>query len=396
MFDTLQMAPPDPILGLTEAFKKDPSGEKINLTVGVYKDAGGTTPVLACVKEAERRLVDGESSKAYLPIGGSAEFVRHVRQLLFGPEHEIIASGRSVGAQTPGGTGALRVAGNFIREAFPSATVWCSKPTWPNHAAIFSAAGLPVKSYPYFDASGNCLAPDDMLAALAKIPAGDVVLLHGCCHNPSGIDPTPDQWRAIADAVYDRGLLPLVDFAYQGFGAGLEEDAAGLRELCRPGCELLVCSSFSKNFGLYNERVGALSAVTASAETAEVMLSQLKKGIRANYSNPPSHGAAIVTTILDDDALRGQWEVELATMRDRINGMRKLFVETMKAKGITRDFSFIERQRGMFSFSGLTPLQVDRLRNEWSLYIVGSGRINVAGMTEANMDRLCEAIAAVL
>jgi aspartate/tyrosine/aromatic aminotransferase len=301
-----------------------------------------------------------------------------------------------VTAQTPGGTGALRVAGDFIHTMFPGAKVWMSEPTWPNHSGIFGAAGVETATYPYFDAATNGLAFDAMLDRLRQIPTGDVVLLHGCCHNPTGIDPTAEQWALIADVICDRGLLPLLDFAYQGFAEGLKEDAVGLLSLCRPTKEMLVCTSYSKNFGLYNERVGALTLLAASADDAATALSQLKLRIRTNYSNPPAHGAAIVATILGDEQLRGQWLTEVQQMRDRINGMRKLFVQTLAAKGVDRDFSFIERQRGMFSFSGLNRQQVDALRAKYSIYVVGSGRINVAGMTENNMDTLCSAIAEVL
>jgi aspartate aminotransferase len=396
MFEKLDMAPPDPILGLTAAFKKDPSPRKINLGVGVYKDSRGNTPVFASVKEAERRILSGEKSKNYLPIEGSPEYGLAVQRLLFGPEHEILASGRAVTVQTPGGTGGLRVAGDLIHRHFPAARIWISDPTWANHPKVFQASGMEVRTYPYFDAATNRLAFDQMLAALEQIPAGDVLLLHGCCHNPTGVDPTPQQWSRIADLVVRRGLLPLVDFAYQGLGDGLREDATGLLALCRPGVELLVVSSFSKNFGLYNERVGALTLATADPDAAARALSHLQIAIRINYSNPPAHGAAIVTEILGDPELRRQWEAEVAEMRDRINGMRRLFVETLKAKGVQRDFSFIGQQRGMFSFSGLNPQQVQRLREQDAIYLVGSGRINVAGMTADNMEALCTAIASVL
>jgi len=396
MFETLQPAPPDAILGLTEAFRNDSNPDKINLGVGVYQDANGTTPILDCVKEAEQRLLQDESTKSYLPINGSPQYGEQVRRLLFGDGHEVLLDGRAVTGHCPGGTGAVRVAADFIKTSFPDATIWMSKPTWANHPNIFDAAGLPQNHYAYFDKENNCLDFDAMIADLNKIPAGDAVLLHGACHNPSGIDPTVEQWKKIADVIYDRSLLPLVDFAYQGFADGLREDAAGVLEMCRPGCNLLIASSFSKNFGLYRERVGALTAVCSSSETAEVILSHLKKTARANYSNPPAHGAAIVATVLGDQSLYGAWEEEVAVMRDRINGMRRLFVETMKTKTPQRDFSFITAQRGMFSFSGLTPLQVDELKNRYSIYIVRSGRINVAGMTEANIEYLCDAVASVL
>lgn len=396
MFETIQMAPADPILGLTEAFNKDPNPAKINLGVGVYKDADGKTPILECVRRAEERLLQEESTKAYLPITGSPEYAEAVQGLLFGAEHEIRASGRAVTAHTPGGTGALRVGGDFIKQMFPGARIWVSDPTWKNHDGVFGAAGLEMKTYPYYDAEGKCLASDDMLAALNAVPEGDVVLLHACCHNPTGMDPGPEQWQAIAKAAAERKFLPFIDFAYQGFGDGLDEDAAGLGAFCRPGCELLIASSFSKNFGLYRERTGALTIVTASEGAAQTAASQLKICIRRNYSNPPAHGGAIVTTVLNDPEMRALWLREVREMRDRINAMRKLFVDTLKAKGVTRDFSFITRQKGMFSFSGLTREQVDALREKRSIYIVGSGRINVAAMTPANIDTLCEAIAQVL
>jgi aspartate aminotransferase len=397
MFDSLPQAPPDAILGLADAFKNDKSPHKINLSVGVYKDEQGNTPILTCVKDAERRLLANEKSKGYLSIEGDPEYDRRVPELLFGPGHEALTSGRAVTAQTPGGTGSLRVAADFLKKHFPQAKVWLSKPTWANHGAIFAAAGQQVESYAYIDASGRQIDFPAMLAALKQIPTGDVVLLHACCHNPTGIDPTREQWKQIAATVHERGLLPLVDFAYQGFGTGLVEDAAGLRELAQPGRELLVCSSFSKNFGLYGERVGALTLVAASSEAAQRALSQIRISIRTNYSNPPTHGAAIVATVLGDSELRKQWEQELAAMRDRIHQMRRLFVATMKNKAPQHDFSFLESQQGMFSFSGLTNVQVDELRSKHAVYVVGNGgRINVAGMTRDNMGPLCAAIAAVL
>jgi len=396
MFDQLEMAPPDAILGLTEAFKNDPNPNKINLGVGVYKDARNQTPVLDSVKRAEELLLQKENTKSYLPISGAPEYGAAVQGLVFGPDHEIVRNKRAATAHTPGGTGALRVAGDFIHKLFPGKAIWVSNPTWENHANVFRSAGLEVKTYPYYDAQGKCLDFTAMTDTLSTAPEGDVVLLHACCHNPSGMDPDSNQWAAIAKLVRDRKLLPLVDFAYQGLGDGLEEDAAGLRQLCAPGCELLVCSSFSKNFGLYNERCGALTAVGVSAEAAGKAFSHVKACIRANYSNPPFHGGAIVTTIINDAALRALWESEVTAMRDRINGMRRLFVDTLQAKGVARDFSFITRQKGMFSFSGLTREQVTRLRDEYAIYVVGSGRINVAGMTGDNMDALCAAIAKIL
>ncbi|MFO0896515.1 MAG: amino acid aminotransferase [Pirellulales bacterium] len=396
MFESVKTAPPDAILGLADAFRADPHPGKINLSVGSYKDESGITPIMECVKLAEERLLRDERSKDYMSIQGSAAYGQAVQELLFGSQHEAVTSKRLAVAQTPGGTAALRVAADFLAKQFPQATVWVSDPTWPNHPGIFQAAGLAVRTYPYFDKATNGLAWDALKAALSGVSAGDVVVLHGCCHNPTGIDPTAVQWRELAELLRERRALPLLDFAYQGLAAGLEEDALALRVLAQPGTELLVASSFSKNFGLYNERVGALTAVCRDAATAEAVLSQLKSCIRVNYSNPPSHGGAIVSTVLTDPALRKQWEQELADLRGRIAKMRRLFVDTLSKHGVRQDFSFIERQRGMFSFSGLTPLQVDELRKTHGVYVVGSGRINVAGMTTSNMDALCKAVAAVL
>jgi aspartate/tyrosine/aromatic aminotransferase len=396
MFETIKTAPADPILGLTEAFNQDPNPEKINLSVGVYKDGSGKTPVLETVKEAERRLLESETSKSYLPMPGDPTYGSLVQKLMFGEGHGIVTGGRGATAHCPGGTGALRVAGDYVHKLHPGSAIWLSDPTWANHPTVFAAAGLDVKTYAYRDAVTNGLDFNAMLESLERVPAGDVVLLHGCCHNPTGIDPTVEQWSQIGDLLHRRGVLPLVDFAYQGLAAGIDEDAVGLRALCEKVDQLLISSSFSKNFGLYRERTGALTIVGATAEQAQAVMSQLKLVIRANYSNPPAHGGGIVVTVLQDAGLRARWEAEVAEIRDRINGMRRLFVETLKAKGVARDFSFIIEQRGMFSFSGLTKEQVAELREKHAIYIVGSGRINVAGMTEANMDRLCEAIASVL
>ncbi len=396
MFETIEMAPADPILGLGEAFQKDERPTKINLSVGVYQDEHGRTPVLGSVKQAEQRLWQQEQTKSYLPIAGSAAYDRYVQELLFGAADPLVASGRAATVQSPGGTGALRVAADFIRRRFPTATVWCSDPTWANHPKIFEAAGLSVGIYPYLDRASNQVDFGGMLAQLEQLPAGDVVLLHACCHNPSGVDPTLEQWDQIAACLARRKLLPLLDFAYQGFGDGLEEDAQGLRRLAVAVDEFLVASSFSKNFGLYRERVGAMTAVARDASAAQAVLSHLKATIRANYSNPPAHGAAIVETILGDASLRNQWQQELTAMRQRIHAMRQEFVAGVKRTAPAHDFSFLLRQRGMFSFSGLTPTQVDRLRDEHAIYLVRSGRINVAGITPQNVEQLCQAVAAVL
>jgi len=396
MFEKLQMAPADPILGLTEAFKADANPEKINLSVGVYADQTGSTPIFTSVKAAERKILEQETTKGYLPMTGSREYGAAVQQLLFGQDSEIITSKRAVTAQTPGGTGGLRVAGDFLKKVRPDARIHLSDPTWANHKGIFSDAGLQIASYPYYDSNNKCLDFPSLIEAIGRIPQGNIILLHGSCHNPTGMDPTIEQWQQIAEIVARQKLLPMIDFAYQGFADQIDQDAAGLRLFCQSGAEALICSSFSKNFGLYRERTGALTLVCNSADTAQKVLSHIKLVIRRNYSNPPSHGAAIVTTILNDPALRTEWENEVADIRSRIRQMRKLFVETLKAKGVTQDFSFIVEQNGMFSFSGLNKDQVETLRKRYSIYIVNSGRINVAGMTSDNMDRLCSAIAEVL
>ncbi len=397
MFEHVPLAPPDAIFGLTEAFRQDRRPDKIHLGAGVYKDEDGRTPVLGCVKEAERRLLESEASKVYLPIDGAAEYAAAVQELLFGPQHEVIVS-RAVTAHCPGGTGALRVAADLLKLVRPDARVWLSEPTWPNHPQILEAVGLEIETYPYFDAATNGLDFEETVSALESAEPGDAVLLHGCCHNPTGVDPTAEQWRRIAALLAERGAVAWLDFAYQGFAAGVDEDAAGLRALLGAG-ELIVCSSFSKNFGLYNERVGALTVVTASADHGAAVRSQVKRLIRANYSNPPAHGSAIVTTVLGDDALRARWLDELAGMRERIRDMRRTFARELDARGVALSPSgngFLAEQRGMFSFSGLSREQVARLRDEHAIYMVGSGRLNVAGMTRSNMPRLCDAIAAVV
>ncbi len=399
MFERISMAPPDAIFGLIEDFRNDPNPEKINLSAGVYADEHGRTPVLAVVKEAERRIRDTEQSKSYLPIHGSPEYAGVIQRLLFGEDHEIVAGKRAATAHAPGGTGALRVIGDFLKKQFGDTTIWFSEPTWVNHYQVYKAAGIEIATYPYFDAERSALAFDAMIAGLEQVRPGDVVLLHGCCHNPSGVDPHPEQWEQLGDLLAARQALPLVDFAYQGFANGVEEDAAGIRILCRKVPELLICSSYSKNFGLYNERVGALTAVAASAEAAQAVLSQVKGCARANYSNPPAHGAAIVTTILTDSELRRQWEEELRKMRERIHRMRELLAAGLDARGVKLSPAgnqFIVHQNGMFSFSGLNKDQVATMREKFSIYIVGSGRINVGGITESNLDRLMDAIAAVV
>ncbi|WP_048796529.1 MULTISPECIES: amino acid aminotransferase [Serratia] len=396
MFEKITAAPADPILGLTDIFRADARPNKINLGIGVYKDETGKTPVLTSVKKAEQYLLENETTKNYLGIEGIPAFASCTQELLFGKESPIVTNRRARTAQTPGGTGGLRVAADFIANQTSAKRIWISNPSWPNHKNVFSAVGLEVLEYAYYDAANHALDFDGLLNSLKQTQAGDVVLFHGCCHNPTGIDPTAEQWAQLAELSVANGWLPLFDFAYQGFANGLEEDAQGLRIFAAKHQELIVASSYSKNFGLYNERVGACTIVAADAETADRAFSQVKAAIRANYSNPPSHGAAVVATILGNDALRAMWEQELTDMRQRIHRMRQLFVNTLQEKGAQQDFSFIIQQNGMFSFSGLTKEQVLRLREEFGVYAVNSGRVNVAGMTPDNMAPLCEAIVAVL
>ncbi|WP_191601672.1 amino acid aminotransferase [Marinomonas algicola] len=396
MFAHIPAAPADPILGLNDAYNNDNNPHKINLGVGVYKDEQGNTPILQSVKQAEERLLTEESTKSYLSIEGTETYRQCVQALLFGEDHPILAKKLAHTAHTPGGTGALRVAAEFIKKHLPEATVWVSNPTWANHQAIFQSVGLEVGSYAYYDAATKSLDFESLLASLSQIPEGDVVLFHGCCHNPTGIDPTKEQWQQLAKLCGKQGFLPLFDFAYQGFGVGLEEDAQGLRTFTAQVPEMLIASSFSKNFGLYNERVGALTIVCETSDHANAAFTQIKRAARTNYSNPPAHGASIVSEILSNKVLRSLWEMELQSMRTRIHDMRGLFVSTLRSKGVEQDFSFISKQQGMFSFSGLNPEQVSQLRKQFGIYIVGSGRINVAGMTHENMDPLCSAIAEIL
>ncbi|AVT49468.1 amino acid aminotransferase [Shewanella baltica] len=396
IFSQVLLAPADPILGLTDTFKADPRQDKVNLGVGIYKDEAGQTPVLTSVKKAEAILLEQEKTKNYLGIEGVQAYNHVVQTLLFGEGSELITSGRAATAQAPGGTGALRIAAEFLLRNTDSHTIWVSNPTWANHQNIFETAGLAVKEYGYYKAEAHDIDFDTMMTDLSHASAGDVVLLHGCCHNPTGIDLTLAQWELVAQLCADKKLVPLFDFAYQGFGAGIEEDAAGLRLVASKVPELLVANSFSKNFGLYNERIGAVTVVAEDADAAVRAFSQVKRTIRANYSNPPAHGALIVSTILNDAALKAMWVQEVKEMRERIAEMRTLFVDSLKAEGVTQDFSFISRQNGMFSFSGLNKAQVARLKDEFGVYIVGSGRISVAGMTKTNMPVICKAIAQVL
>ena len=397
MFENIVAAPADPILGLNDAFKSDDRVSKVNLGVGVFKDEQGTTPILATVKEAEKRLLETETSKGYLSISGLEEYGVAVRELLFGHDSELAPGGnRAVTVQAPGGTGALRVGAEFLAAQTSVKKVWISNPTWANHHAIFRSAGIDAASYRYYDAETKSLDFDGLYKDLSNVPSGDVVLLHGCCHNPTGVDPTEEQWQKLADLAKEKGWLPMFDFAYQGFAVGVEEDAAGLRTFVAKVDELLIASSFSKNFGLYNERVGALTLVAKDQSQANKAFSQIKIVVRANYSNPPAHGALVVATVLRDPKLKAQWLEEVAEMRDRIKLIREKFVAGLEAHGVKADFSFILTQNGMFSFSGLNADQVETLRDKHGIYMVSSGRMNVAGMSLKNIDAVCAAVAEVL
>jgi len=389
-------APPDSILGLAEAYKVDPRPNKVNLSADVFVDETGKTPMLKTVVKAERRLAAAAATKLYRPIDGEVAYRDAVRELVLGKDHEAVTSGRALATQTPGGTGGLRVAADFLRQTGSGETLWMSEPTWPNHPQMFLAAGFRIRTYPYTDATGRKIDEEAMLAALGQASPGDVVLLHGACHNPTGVDPSPELWRKIGDLVEELRLLPLVDLAYQGFGDGLAEDAAGLHELVRPGAELLVSTSFSKTFSLYAERVGAMLVIARSAADANAAQSHIKAAIRVNYSNPPAHGADIVRTILSDEALRSQWETELAAMRARIKDNRAALVVALQTRAIPGDWTSIAAQRGMFAMMGLTLAQVARLREVHGVYVVGKGRINVAGFTAANLDPFADALAEVI
>lgn len=393
MWQKIEAAPADSILGLTEAFRNDPNPQKVNLGVGVYKDEAGKTPILDCVKAAEKVLLERESSKSYLPISGDPTYAAEVQKLLFGDEGEVIASGRAATAHAPGGTGALRVGGDLLKKFYPNAKVWISKPTWANHKGVFKTAGFELAEYEYYNPATRAVDFEAMVKCLESIPAGDVVLLHACCHNPSGVDLTNDQWRKVAAIGAARGWIPFLDFAYQGFGEGLAEDRFGIETFAATGVDFFVASSFSKNFGLYNERTGALTIVSPTKAEAAVAMSHLKTTIRVIYSNPPAHGGLVVATILSTPELRAQWLAELSAMRNRIKAMRVALVEGLAARQVKGDFSSIISQRGMFSFSGLSDEVVQWLRANKAIYVVAGGRINLAGLTKANIGYVCDAIA---
>ena len=389
MFENFSLAPPDPILGLNAVFEKDPRPFKLNLTVGVFKDDQGRTPILESVRQAEAKIFQTQKTKGYLPIEGGKDFTDQVNRLILGEDFDF---GRVATAHTPGGTGALRAAADTLLKVMPGRRFWVSNPTWANHNAVFQAAGFPVLSYAYLDAAKTGLDFDGLIRQLEQEgQPGDAVCLHACCHNPTGIDPTPAQWAVLSEVLAKKRMLPFIDFAYQGFGDGLEADAKPISILLKDHSELVICGSFSKNFGLYSERVGALLMISADSKITESVLSQMRVAIRCNYSNPPRHGEAIVATILGDPQLSKLWRSEVDAMRKRISEMRVGFIEGMKKRG--KDFSFLASQKGMFSYTGLNAMQADWLKEEKGIYIVGTGRINVAGLTSDTLESVCDAVA---
>jgi aspartate/tyrosine/aromatic aminotransferase len=393
LFETLQTMPADAILGLIAEHRDDPRPEKIDLGVGVYRDADGQTPILRSVKEAETRLLEIQTSKAYLGTAGAPAFNAAIQDLTFG---EAVTGERLVTIQTPGGSGSLRVAAGLLLRARNAVSVWVSEPTWANHVPLLGGAGLDLKPYPYYDTERHVIDVEAMVDTLRRAPQGDVVLLHACCHNPSGLDPTQDEWHAIVDVIVERELVPLIDIAYQGFARGVEEDASAVRALAARVPEMIVANSCSKNFGLYRDRVGSVSFLAADSATRDVVNSQVNNYVRTLYSMPPDHGAAVVAMILDDAELRAEWLDEVAAMRDRLQGMRVLLSEALLEKKPDRDFSHLERANGMFCFLGISPDQVARLKQDFGVYMVDSSRINVAGITERNVGYLSDAIAAVV
>jgi aromatic-amino-acid transaminase len=391
----IEMAPRDPILGITEAFNADANPNKVNLGVGIYYDDTGKVPLLECVRRAEQEIVERKAPRSYLPIDGLAAYNQASQALVFGADSEVVKSGRSVTVQALGGTGALKVGADFLRRFAPGAQVWISDPSWENHRALFEAAGFTVNTYPYYDPATRGLNFTGMAAALEALPAGSIVVLHACCHNPTGADPTAEQWERVLKIVRSQGLIPFLDLAYQGFASGIEEDAAVVRRFAETPGPLFVSSSFSKSFSLYGERVGALSVVAQSKEEAARALSQLKRVVRSNYSNPPTHGGQIVATVLRSPELRALWTSELGAMRERIRAMRKTLVDKLRARVPQAEFGFVLDQRGMFSYSGLSKDVVLRLRSEFSVYAIDTGRICVAALNSRNIDYVVDAVAKV-
>src|SRR5688572_11544581 len=399
LFSFVEMAPRDPILGLNEQFASDPNPNKVNLGVGVYYDENGKLPLLECVKAAEQQMAEAAKPRGYLPIDGIAAYDVAVQGLVFGASSDVVKARRVATVQAIGGTGGLKVGADFLQQVSPGAKLLISAPSWENHRALFTRAGFEVGEYPYYDPAlrdAGGIDFDGMKSALNEAATGTIVVLHACCHNPTGYDLTPEQWDEVVAIVKQRGLVPFLDMAYQGFGAGLLEDGAAVLKFVASGVDLFVATSFSKSFSLYGERVGALSVVCVSAEEAARVLSQLKIVIRTNYSNPPTHGAQIVATVLSTPALRAQWEDELAGMRARIKAMRGALVQRLAAAGVKQDFGFIARQQGMFSYSGLSADQMQRLRAEFGVYGVDSGRICVAALNLHNIDAVVAAIAKVM
>jgi aromatic-amino-acid transaminase len=396
LFSAVEMAPRDPILGLNEAFNADTRTTKVNLGVGVYYNEEGRIPLLRAVAEAEKARIEAHAPRGYLPIEGIAAYDQAVQKLLFGANSALLEGGRVITTQALGGTGALKIGADFLKRLLPDSVVAISDPSWENHRALFESAGFPVQNYRYYDAFSNGVNRGGLLEDLRNLPARSIVVLHACCHNPTGVDLQLDDWKAVLEVLREREHVPFLDIAYQGFGDGIEQDAEAVRLFAESGLEFFVSSSFSKSFSLYGERVGALSIVTGSQEEAGRVLSQLKRVIRTNYSNPPTHGATVVASVLGSPELRAMWEAELGEMRERIRGMRLAMVEQLAALGAKRDFGFVAEQRGMFSYSGLTVEQVERLKNEFGIYAVGTGRICVAALNKGNLDSVTRAIHAVL
>jgi aspartate aminotransferase len=396
MFEHLNAVPPDPILGILAAYAADTNPRKIDLGIGVYRDESGNTPILKCVVEAEKTLIETQTSKSYLGPRGIVGFNSAMSELIFGRDSDTITQRRVRTIQTPGGTAALRVGADLIRHARPDSGIWASDPTWANHLALFPAAGLPMHSYPYFDEINSDLRYDDMMAALKNRGPGDVVVFHACCHNPCGVSPDPAQWESITDLAAERGFTPMVDIAYMGFERGVEEDSLAVRLFSEKCPEVIVASSCSKNFAVYRERVGAISVVCENEQKAADVETVINSLTRKSYSMPPAHGPGIIDIILHSDELTELWLSEVSGMRKRISGLRKTLSEKITASGISKDFSFLERQSGMFSFLGLSVEQVGRLKNEFAIYTVNSARVNVASFNEGNMDYFIEALATVL
>jgi aromatic-amino-acid transaminase len=396
LFSAVEMAPRDPILGLNEAFNADTRTNKVNLGVGVYCNEEGRIPLLRAVVEAETIRAAQHVSRGYLPIDGIAAYDQAVQKLLFGNDSPLLAAGRVITTQAVGGTGALKIGADFLKQLLPNAVVAISDPSWENHRALFETAGFPVQNYRYYDAATHDVNRTGMLEDLNALPNGSIIVLHACCHNPTGVDLSPADWKNVLEVVKSKGHVPFLDMAYQGFGDGIDEDAAAVRLFAESGLTFFASSSFSKSFSLYGERVGALSIVSESKEESARVLSQVKRVIRTNYSNPPTHGASVVAAVLNSPELRAQWEAELAEMRLRIRGMRTQMVDLLAQKAPQRDFSFVGRQCGMFSYSGLTVEQVHRLRNEFGIYALDTGRICVAALNQSNIKVVTDAIVQVI